>query len=467
MDSRSSLVPARCGGLVNKIHAGECVLVVGPRVAMPAAICSDGQTPIDGYLCEKVAAEFGENCTARSNLQAVLTRCQEKAGASALRSVFQVLIAQLDQHTTDLHRDLASLPFRLVLLTTPDRMMFNAFQAVGKTGACEAYYDYCSKSAADAPLFLPSSDRPIVYSLFGRHDHPESMVLTDKNLLEYLVQLTRESPPLPDSVRATLRAPSTLFLFVGFGFAYWWLRLLLKVLQVTGVENRLLSLALEDADTLALATTLENKGFFEAAGIYIQAGDWSALAKELVTRYRAELDRGAAVTPITAITKPTAQTASPQRGPLVFISFASEDRDMVIALSRGLQERGVSVWQDSQNLRAGQNWEEKISECIKRADYFVFVQTENMDRRDGSGMDGVYNRELKLALARLRDKPYGAVFIFHVVVGHCRDRPEPELAAIHRFQLDSSGVDALAAQIRESFAAPKDTGVSNRASSAV
>ena len=102
-------------------------------------------------------------------------------------------------------------------------------------------------------MSLPSTDQPIVYSLFGRHDRPESMVLTDKNLLEYLVRLTKASPPLPDPVRATLRASSTLFLFVGFGFTNWWLRLLLKVLDVTGVENRSLSLALEDSSSFAAA----------------------------------------------------------------------------------------------------------------------------------------------------------------------------------------------------------------------
>jgi hypothetical protein len=247
---------------------------------------------------------------------------------------------------------------------------------------------------------------------------------------------------------------------VGFGFAYWWLRLLLKVLQVTGVENRLLSLALEDTNTLSLSTTLENKGFFESAGIYIQAGDWSALARELAARYRADVSRGV------ASATPPAPSATPDRCPLVFLSFASEDREMVTALARDLQERGVSVWQDSQNLRAGQNWEERIPECIKRVDYFVFVQTENMDRRDAEGVDGVYNRELKLALARVADKPYGAVFIFHVVVGQCRVRPEPELAPIQRFQLDTSGVDALATRIRESFTPTPETAVSNRASHA-
>ena len=331
-------------------------------------------------------------------------------------------------------------------MATPDRTMIQAFTEVGKTGALEAHYDYTSVGA-EPLMSLPSTDQPIVYSLFGRHDRPESMVLTDKNLLEYLVRLTKASPPLPDPVRATLRASSTLFLFVGFGFTNWWLRLLLKVLDVTGVENRSLSLALEDSSSFAAAAR-ENKGFFDAAGIFIQAGDWSALAAELAARYREHVT-------LETTRSPKASVAAPggARQPMVFLSYASEDADAVNALRRGLEDHGISVWQDSQNLRTGQNWEAMIAEFIKRVDYFVFIQTENMDRRDDRNEDGVYNRELKLALKRQSDRPYGAVFVLHVTIGTCHARPEPELAAVHRFRLDAdNGVAALAANILASFA---------------
>jgi hypothetical protein len=103
-------------------------------------------------------------------------------------------------------------------MATPDTMMTQAFRSVGKAKAVQACYSYCRVQSPEVRLALPTPDCPIVYSLFGRHDRPESRVLTDKNLLDYLVRVTKESPPLPDSVRATLRAPSTLFLFIGFGF---------------------------------------------------------------------------------------------------------------------------------------------------------------------------------------------------------------------------------------------------------
>ncbi|HEY1303302.1 MAG TPA: toll/interleukin-1 receptor domain-containing protein [Vicinamibacterales bacterium] len=415
---------------------------------MPAAIC-EGGTPIAEYLGRSLLKDLGEDEAESTNLRDALMRYDQSEKSPFLRGRYRQLVSLLDRHSTDLHKDLASLPFRLVILATADRMMANAFRAVGKT-VQEADYNYRQRLASDVALSLPTSTKPIVYSLFGRHDHPESMVLTDKNLIDYLVTITKGSPPLPDAVRFMLGAPSTSFLFVGFGFTSWWLRLLLRVLDITGVDRQP-SLALEDRSTFDMSDTKENQAFFKSAGIYIQAGDWNALARELATRYREEsVSETLSSQPLPPIVGTT------QRRPLVFLSYASDDADTVNRLRKGLEERGVAVWQDSTNLRAGQNWKNKIEEYIRRVDYFVFVQTENMDRRDDRRDDGVYNHELKLAIDRAQYKRDDVVFIVHVTVGHCE--PRSELAKLHRIAIDTDeGIVALASHILESFQAVPGT----------
>lgn len=457
MQPSRQLVPRRCAGLIGKIRAGECVLVLGPRLTVPALDSSGGEMPLDEYIAAKLLEEptvdqppgdepVGTTASAPVSLRAAILRYEQRYGAAALRGLVQQVVEELDGETTDLHRDLAAPPFRLVLQATPDTMMAQAFRAVGKTDVVQACYNHCRDRSSDTRLSLPTADRPIVYSLFGRHDQPESMVLTDKNLLDYLVRITKESPPLPDSIRATLRAPSTLFLFIGFGFTNWWLRLLLKVLDITGVENRGLSLALEDSSSLATAAG-DNQGFFESAGIYIQAGDWKALARDLAAQHLEAVERHEA-----RPAPPSAPAAA--RRPLVFLSYASEDADAVAELGRSLGDHGIAVWRDQQNLRGGEQWEATIEEFIRRVDYFLFVQTENMDQRDDRREDGVYNRELKLALKRALDKRFGTVFVIHVALGRCRARPEPELSSMHRLQLDDvHRVEALAAAVLESFSA--------------
>lgn len=447
---------SRFRGLLAKIDDGNCVLVLGPRITAPREVAGD-DVPIDEYFAARLRADLGDTGSAPMDLRHAIAVYSARSPA-ACRSLMQALAAEFDGHTTDLHLNLASLRFRLILSATPDRMMAQALRAKGKTGVQEACYNYFRRPPAVVSLREPSVDEPIVYSLFGRHDLPESMVLDDKNLLDYLVAITRDIPALPDAVRAVLCASDTLFLFVGFGFTSWWLRLLLKVLTVTGVENRGLSLALEDKSTYEAAIASEDKGFFEPLGIDIQARDWNALAKELAARsspapLAAPAGRPAPVTATGLSNMGAAAPGGAAAGrPLVFLSYASEDVDRVNDLRDVLQRRGITVWQDKQNLRVGQYWDNLIARIIGDADFFVFVQTDRMDERDRKHLKGVYNRELKRAIKLLEDLPGFTEFLFHVTVGECGPRPEPELESVHRIAVDSeAGREQLAQAILDAY----------------
>jgi hypothetical protein len=443
------LDPMFLKSLAFKVLDGDCVLVLGPRISAPEEV-SEADEPMDEYLAAKLLAGLGAESTLPLDLREAIARYEREKSASACRNLVQGLAGSLDEYSSALQRKLAKLPFKLVLAATPDRTMANAFKIAGKPGVQEAYYDYCRGVAADHALGLPTADEPIVLNLFGRHDHPESMVLNDKNLLDYLVKITRESPPLPDVVRATLRAPSTVFLFIGFGFRNWWLRLLLKVLEIIGVENRSLSLAIEDGKVFDAAASSEHHRFFESVGIFVQASDWNVLADDLVT----EIERREAAKAVIPVLPTPARVA--QGRPFVFLSYAAEDADKVDTLRISLQRRGLAVWQDRQNLRVGQNWEDHIGRMIKSVDYFVFVQTEAMDKRDRTH-GGVYNMELKQALMRVEKLPYGAVFLLHVTIGQCRERPEPQLSKLHRISVDSeAGRSELATAIMTAYLESRD-----------
>ncbi len=62
-------------------------------------------------------------------------------------------------------------------------------------------------------------------------------------------------------------------------------------------------------------------------------------------------------------------------GRRVLMSYAREDRDLALWLSRALEERGLSVWRDTASLRAGQNWREAVRDNLRIADAFVVVLT--------------------------------------------------------------------------------------------
>lgn len=57
----------------------------------------------------------------------------------------------------------------------------------------------------------------------------------------------------------------------------------------------------------------------------------------------------------------------------VFVSYKHEDLDFATMLIRQLQVAGFSVWIDSEQLRAGENWRESINYAIKEAFALVLV----------------------------------------------------------------------------------------------
>lgn len=446
MNPPRSAMARKLGPLVANVQSGDCVLVLGPRIGAPAEVAAEAGLAVADDLARKLLDDLGEPPLGRGLLRAIAQYERGKQSPQACRSMMQQLVAEYGGHTTDLHRDLAGLPFRLVLNATFDGLMAEAFRQCGKAGVVEAHYDF--HPAAGAPVLkLASIERPIVYSLFGSAAHPESMVLNEQNLLDYLVAVTREQPALPDAVRATLRAPSTVFLFIGFGFDNWWLRLLLKVLQITGVENRPMSLGLEDPTAFDEASLAESKGFFSGAGIDIVPGPWNEVV--LALKQSVKVAAPAAAAPAGG----AGAAELPATAPMVFLSYASEDRPIIENMRAGLQQRGLAVWQDKNNLRAGENWENQIEQVIKRVAFVVFVQTPAMDARDKRRDEGVYNLELKLALERQNRMPENSVFVVHVTVGECGARPEKALGALHRIAVDDeAGLDRLAADLLAALA---------------
>ena len=61
-------------------------------------------------------------------------------------------------------------------------------------------------------------------------DEPGSLVLSENDLLDFLIAIVSERPPLPNSLRCALKRTGQSFLFVGFGIKQWYLRVLMKVL---------------------------------------------------------------------------------------------------------------------------------------------------------------------------------------------------------------------------------------------
>ena len=143
-------------------------------------------------------------------------------------------------------------------------------------------------------------------------------MLSENDLLDFLIAIVSDRPPLPNSLVRALKRVGQSFLFVGFGITQWYLRVLLKVLV------RSLEFHRTGSDTIATEPLLglsevdrEQTILFYQRGtpIELEDAETGAFLTELNERLAAEGGFVEQSTPI-----------GPR--PRVFISYAREDGDL-------------------------------------------------------------------------------------------------------------------------------------------
>lgn len=376
-------------GLVERINRGDCVLVLGPRVSVRPD--DPERQPLDHLLAEELIESIGVSgaegaAAAESVHRAADLYYRTRQDRVELDVAVQDFYEREASATTDFHRDLAKLPFRLCISASPDSLMLNAFAETEGKIPQKGYYAF--RPIQTPRLTRPTPERPIVYHLFGHHDEAKSLVLTEGDLIEFLVAIVRGAPAVPDQVRSMLADPAASFLFIGFGFHNWYLRVLLQVMNVYGHQSK--AIAFEDTHFFDHPDRQQVVGFFSGDRlIEFRPLQWETFARQLSASYEASSRKRVSAAP---------ELAQPaDNAPLAFISYASENRDRVEELMARLQARGINVWQDRQNLRAGDDWNQKLIRVIqKMVDYVIVLQTGEMLSRT----EGVFHREIKEADVR-------------------------------------------------------------------
>jgi hypothetical protein len=419
--------------LVHIIQRGTCILLLGPDAATDADD-PDG-VPLARRLAEMLAAklEGGPSLPDRDNLPSVAQTFEAARGRVELEMEVEDFCGAYAERATPLHEDLAALPFAVYINTAPDPALVNALRAAGREPQV-AHYDFKRASAFD--LRAPTPEHPWVYDLYGSLAEPQSLVLTERDLLDYLVNVVKGTPPLPAALISRFRDPDTSLLFVCFGFRRWHLRILLHVLRSYDPPNNP-SLALEDGAFYSHPERPQTLVFFDRAHrIRFRHVACGGFASELRERFQA-----LAAQPAAPVPAPAADA------PVLFLSYASEDHEAVAGLAERLQAEGLRIWLDRQNLRGGDRWELLIPDVIKKqADYVLVLQTRQLLAR----VESYVYREIEEALARQSRFAEGLRFLIPV-------RMEPgaqvdTLSHLHFVDLTAErGPENLVAAIREDW----------------
>ncbi len=413
--------------LIEAINRGNCVLLTGADVVFEP----DGPDSVSlpYILAQKLAESLPPDAPAVIDDLAHVAqlRYNKDGDRSDLEFEVEEFYKTRADRSSTFHRDLAVLPFTLCLTTTPDNFLANAFREAGKSPVREFYH---FRKPRRTELSETDLQHPIVYSLYGDLRALDSIVLTETDLLEFLVNVVRGAPSLPAYIAGQLADPQTSFLFLGFGFQRWYTRVLLHVLQTYGHRNR--SLAVEAASFFDHPDSKHTALFFEKEHkIEFRQHSWFEFAAELRRRYEAQKR-----TP----TRPEL----PTNAPTVFLCHDSRDRGPVMEVEDQLQALGIRTWRDRQDLRGGDLWDRRIEQVLqKQVDYVLVLQTSNMLERPESYI----HKEIKEALERQDRFDEGERFLIPAILEPCPGLER--LSDLNRVELTTrEGIDRLAQEIQ-------------------
>jgi SIR2-like domain len=208
-----------------------------------------------------------------------------------IRSFFHLKAAPLEDEDEP-HRVLAELPLPIYLTTNYDNFMVQALRQAGRNPV----EDFCrwtsresfGRSVFDDPRgFEPTVANPLVYHLHGLLERPESLVLTEDDYVDFLVNVS-DADVVPPRIREALS--DSMLLFIGYRFTDWNFRVLYrglveKVDPSGRRQNLTVQLLPADVPSPEAAQSYLNQ-YFDALSVRVFWGDAREFLSELRERWR-------------------------------------------------------------------------------------------------------------------------------------------------------------------------------------
>ncbi|MBV9583213.1 MAG: CHAT domain-containing protein [Chloroflexi bacterium] len=140
-----------------------------------------------------------------------------------------------EEHPDDPYRVLAGLPFPVYVSASVDSLLVDALRDAGKDPTVELCRwneraqwppSVCGREAR--PVYKPTVERPLVFQVLGQIGRSKTMVLTEDDYFDYLIEVSKNQDLNP--VQITERLSSNSVLFLGFLVTGWPFRVLFRSL---------------------------------------------------------------------------------------------------------------------------------------------------------------------------------------------------------------------------------------------
>jgi hypothetical protein len=218
--------------LVRQVRRGDCTPFLGAGACHPTL-------PTGRALSQTWAEEEGYPFEDRHSLPRVMQYAAVRDPVEVKQRLAEQLRARgqpsRNGEEVEPHQFLAGLPLPVYLTTNYDRFMAHALHAVGKQ-PYEVICPWFRGAPRQDPMYRlppevkPGVDRPLVYHLHGNIAGPQSLVLTEDDYVEFLINLTVGRTNgyrgiLPEPVVAALARP---LLFIGYSLEDWNFRVIFR-----------------------------------------------------------------------------------------------------------------------------------------------------------------------------------------------------------------------------------------------
>jgi len=341
------------------IEEGRVIPVIGPEL-VTVDDCGT-QVPLYSWLARKLAEEIGMPVADLPdpfvlNDVVVHSLRNHNDQRDEIYSTLRRILSRVPSNPSPALTALAGIQgFKLFVSLTFDSQLANALSQVHH-GAPPRSVVYTTNAVADLPVPYEEIQDPLIFQLLGKASSVPEYAICENDLLEFLHALQdkqRQPAKLFDALR------TNHLLLLGCGFSDWLARFFLRTAR--GVElsqdrKRLDIIAdgrTEKEPSLAMFLSTfssDSRVLDMAAGAFTEklAKHWQAKHPDIP-----ELNLN--------IPKSHNPVAGPGDGD-VFLSYASENRDIAEKLAEGLRQYHLSVWFDKNELEAGDAW----ANCIER-----------------------------------------------------------------------------------------------------
>lgn len=390
--------------LLRAVQNRECILVLGPevaaieregrRVSLPTLLAQHLATAVHARNPQAVlvndtnpayVAKALEDAIYKQELDRNLNYSRENA-RYALAGIITDFYNQYSYRDFPVYGQLAKMPFHFIVETTPAPYLAQSLRRGGKLNANCLYYHYANPTHNNS-INIQDSDiqsyAPLVYHLFGSVEQPASMVVTERDQLAFLdaVLQKENTAGIPSSVAIHFTSGkegefNKTFVFLGFDFNQWHLRLILHL--IGRYQRQKETYALQNLSDLGALTA-----FFYSNNFDVRFVDSPA------ERFLADFDA--------ALQQPLAAAAPKNPKLKVFLLYDPADEAEKNALDTQLnplkRTEFIQTWDESQIL-PGADREQEITGRIAEADIILLLITADFFS------DDIYNKYLPAALRR-------------------------------------------------------------------